>query len=167
MSRINLFHALSNKTAQMPEVSPQPAKRGKDAWRSDPIVVPGTPGQRAKQFTTLARLLRSQDVMQISDPAIRTLLANVMVFDNDLGHWTELPKLTKGQAHDLISALLSVPKIGFGPVETATAEADETPVLATPAKPAKPASEPVAAAGIPAGWEVRTGKRGPYLAKIK
>ena len=155
MSKINMFAVLSKKSANVPASTPQSdaPQRDKNAWRNDPIAVPGS-GQRAKQFVTLTRLLRSKDLLQISDPAIRTLVANVAVFDDETGHWTELPKLTKGQASDLIDTLIKLPNVGFSKVETSQAE---------------PISEPTAEPSmtLPAGYEVRIGKRGPYLAKIK
>lgn len=154
MSVRNIFSDLSKKSVTVPAVATsQPAKRGKDEWRNDPIAVPGT-GQRAKQFVTLTRLLRSKDLLQISDPAIRTLVANVAVFDDETGHWTELPQLTKGQASDLIDALIGLPNVGFSPVETKQAEKIDTKTETVDN-------------GLPAGYEVRVGKRGPYLAKIK
>lgn len=118
MSVVNLFSALSHKSAAAPSQIAAPVVAD---WRDAPIAVPGS-GQRCAQFVTLTRLLRSKDLLQITDPAIRTLVANVAVYDDELGHWTELPNLTKGQASDLIAALKPLPKIGFSTVTTAAAE---------------------------------------------
>lgn len=141
MSKINFFSALSHKSsAPTVAATVQPAKRSKDAWKSDPIVVPGQ--GKCSQFVTLTRLLRSKDLLQISDPAIRSLVANVAVFDDQSGHWTELPKLTKGQASDLIDALIGLPNVGFSTVTTAQAETVESaPVTPPPAPAARKATK--------------------------
>lgn len=134
MSKVNLFEAAQTVSAA-PAAIAEPTKRD---WRSEPIAVPGS-GQKCKQFMALTRLLRSKDLMSLPVGPIRTLVANIAVFDDETGHWTELPKLTKGQAWDLCEELHKLPNVGFSKVATGTAEpvsevAAEAPKAAPKAK---------------------------------
>jgi hypothetical protein len=124
MSKINMFAALSNKSA-----SPMVADHVVADWKSQPASV--------KQIVAIARMYRSKDLLAISDNAVRTLVANTAIFDDETGQWPELAKLTKGQASDLLAGLKDLPKVGFSPVVTAAAEPITEP--APKAKKAKKA----------------------------
>lgn len=125
MSKINMFAALSNKSA-----SPMVADHVVSDWKAQPASI--------KQIVAIARMYRSKDLLAISDNAIRTLVANTAIFDDETGQWPELSKLTKGQASDLLAGLKDLPKVGFSHVTTASAEPVTESAEPTPAaKPKK------------------------------
>lgn len=148
MSKISFFNRTATVAPAAPVAPAQPAKKDwKDPnaeWRSLPI--------KGSQFKPLARLLRTKDLMAITDPATRKLVANVAVFDDETGRWN-FDGLTRGVAADLIDSLMQLPNVGFSKVTTET-------TVPTTEKPAE-------INGLPEGYEVRVGKRGPYLAKKK
>lgn len=128
MSKINMFAALSNKSA-----SPMVADHVVSDWKAQPASI--------KQIVAIARMYRSKDLLAISDNAVRTLVANTAIFDDETGQWPELSKLTKGQASDLLAGLKDLPKIGFSRVTTANAEPVTEIAEPAPAAKAKKATK--------------------------
>lgn len=133
MSKINMVAFLkSQKSAQTNVPAPSPAKadwRSPDApWRSLPM--------KGTQFLPLATLLRTKDLLAITDPTIATIVSN-FEFDNDTGHWN-FEGISRGVASDLIGALKALPNVGFSAVSSGTAE----PVTTTPNTTPQPASKP-------------------------
>src|SRR6185295_7604320 len=112
-------------TAATPVAQSAKPKRVRGAWKADPI--------SPKQIGTLARMFRQLDL--VSDAGIVHIGGHVFRYDETAvrphdgkpGVWVGMDQLTKGEAGELLDRLFSMPKPGFGEIETAQAEPVSAP----------------------------------------
>ena len=148
MSVINRFQQLIGQVSEKPAAAPV-ADEPKADWLSEPVSL--------AQKIAIHRFLLRKNLA--ADPNVAEL-EKFCTFAEDTGYWVPPVGFTKGEAKALQERLYGLP------YKSKSDQASSKP--ATPAPSALPKT-PAATNGnsVPDGWEVRVGKKGPYLAKAK
>ena len=148
MPAVNLFQKLMGQVSPKPETAPV-SDEPKADWLSEPVSL--------RQKIAIHRFLLRKNLAADANVAE---LEQFCTFDSETGYWTPPVGFTKGEAKALQERLYGLP------YKSKSDQASSKP--ATPAPSASPKT-PAATNGnsVPDGWEIRYGKKGPYLAKAK
>jgi hypothetical protein len=151
MPAVNLFQKLMGQVSPKPETAPV-SDEPKADWLSEPVAI--------RQKIAIHRFFLRKNLAVETDPAWLAKFEELCNFDPETGYWAPPVGFTKGEARELQQRLYELPY--------KKSSEKTSSKLSTKAPSASP-KPPAATNGnsVPDGWEIRHGKKGPYLAKAK